>query len=290
MGSINLEMNLRAIMASQTASFPSGATTPMQSETSASSMGTFAGAVLALENVHNLRDLGGLQSRDGRRVSAGRLFRSGNPAKASGADIARLRPLGLDLVIDFRASGEKSAEERGFAEHFNWLALPVMEGNMSMSDLLPRLRVSTPQDMVDFMLQVYRDFPVKHQSAFGRFMKEAEAGQTLLYHCSAGKDRTGFATFLLLSALDVVPETILANYLESNSWNQKLIQDLLVRLEALDVSPEAAMPLLEVRAEYLNASIQAIEQEWGGTTDFLREVLSVNVSRLQENYLEVDPG
>lgn len=57
----------------------------------------------AFENIHNLRDRGGLRSRDGRRVRSGRLFRSGNPAMASAADIARLRTLGLDAVVDFRS-------------------------------------------------------------------------------------------------------------------------------------------------------------------------------------------
>lgn len=136
------------------------------------------------------------------------------------------------------------------------------------------------------MLQVYRDFPIKHRSAFSRFMKEAEAGRTLLYHCSTGKDRAGFATFLLLSALGVARETILANYLESNHWNQHLIHGLISRFGPLGISPEVAMPLLEVRAGYLEASIQTIEQEWGSTTRFLSEALAIDVQRLQAFYLE----
>ena len=63
--------------------------------------------------------------------------------------------------------------------------------SMSMSELLPRLRSARRQEMDDFVLQLYRDFPIKHQSAFGSFMKEAEAGRTLLYHCSTGKEGPG---------------------------------------------------------------------------------------------------
>jgi protein-tyrosine phosphatase len=277
-------------MTNQIASLLSGAAAPALLETGTTSAGTLTGTALPLENVHNLRDLGGLHSRDGRRVRVGRLFRSGNPGMASKADIARLRSLGLDVVIDFRAPEEKSVEECGFADTFSCLALPVLEGSMSLNELVPRLRAATRQDMDDFMLQVYRDFPVKHQSAFGRFMMEAEGGRTLLYHCSAGKDRTGFATMLLLSALDVAPDTILANYLESNHWNQRLILGLLARLESLDISPEVAMPLLQVRTGYLQASLQTIELEWGSIANFLREALSVDVRRLQANYLEEGVG
>jgi protein-tyrosine phosphatase len=273
-------------MTSQIASLLSEVTDQSPAETSLASEPALTTTALHFENIHNLRDLGGLRSRDGRRVRTNRLFRSGNPGMASAADIESLRTLGLDVVIDFRASEEKSAEESRFATAFNWIALPVLEGSMSMNELVPRLRTSTRQDMDDFMLQVYRDFPIKHRSAFSKFMKEAETGSTLLYHCSTGKDRAGFATFLLLSALDVEPETILANYLESNHWNRRLIQGLQTRLGSLGISPEVAMPLLEVRAGYLHASLQTIEQEWGSTARFLSEALEVNVQRLQAHYLD----
>ena len=274
-------------MANQIASLLSGVTTSEFLATNPGSEAALTGTALPLENVNNLRDLGGLRSRDGRRVRMNRLFRSGNPGMASAADIERLQTLELDVVIDFRAPEEKSEEESGFAKTFNWVALPVLEGSMDMNELVPRLRASTRQDMDEFMLQVYRDFPAKHLSTFAKFMKEAEAGRALLYHCSTGKDRAGFATFLLLSALDVASDTILANYLESNHWNQRLIQGLLARLGPLGISPEVAMPLLEVRVGYLQASIQTIEREWGSTTGFLSEALAVDVLRLQAHYLEV---
>ncbi|WP_250504019.1 tyrosine-protein phosphatase [Caballeronia sp. AZ7_KS35] len=227
-----------------------------------------------------------LQSRDGRRVRAGRLFRSGNPGMASVADIARLQALGLDEVIDFRSPEEKSTDESGFAHAFNWVALPVLEGSMTMNELVTRLQNATRQEMDDFLLQVYRDFPIKHQSAFGQFMRKAETGRALLYHCSTGKDGAGFATFLLLSALDVAPDTILADYLESNSWNWRLVQGLLARVEALGISPEVAMPLLRVRSGYLQASLQTIEQEWGSTARFLREGLGIDVQLVRARYLQ----
>lgn len=273
-------------MSSQISSLLSGVTSHEFHEGESSSE---AGSSLALprfDNIHNLRDLGGLHSRDGRRVRAGRLFRSGNPGMARAADIARLQTLGLDEVIDFRSPEEKSPDESGFANAFNWSALPVMDGSMNMSELVPRLRSATRQEMDDFMLQVYRDFPIKHQSPFGTFMKEAETGRALLYHCSTGKDRAGFATFLLLSALDVAPDAILANYLESNHWNQRLVQGLRARVEALGISPDVAMPLLEVRSGYLQASLQTIEQEWGSTARFLSEALAVDVEHVREHYLE----
>lgn len=273
-------------MSNQLSSFLSGAATSESPQTSQVFNAAPTSSLPLFDNIHNLRDLGGLRSRDGRRVRMGRLFRSGNPGMASAVDLARLQTLGVDDVIDFRSSEEKSVDESSFANAFNCLALPVLEGSMSMNELVPRLRSATRQEMDDFMLQIYRDFPLKHRSAFGSFMKMAETGRSLLFHCSTGKDRAGFATFLLLSALDVEPDDIQTNFLESNYWNRRLVQGLIARLETLGISPEVAMPLLEVRSGYLQASVRTIEREWGDTMRFLSEELAVDVQLVREHYLE----
>lgn len=82
------------------------------------------------------------------------------------------------------------------------------------------------------------------------------------------------------------PDAILANFLESNHWNWRLIQGLLGRIESLGISPDVAMSLLEVRSGYLQTSIQTIEQEWGSTAQFLSEVLGIDVQRVREHYLD----
>ncbi len=244
------------------------------------------GSELQLETVSNARDLGGLAGAGGRRVRHGRLYRSGNPALACGADIERLQGLGLDAVVDFRSPDEKSADEAPFGQRFNWIAMPVLEGSMAMDVLMPRLRESTPEDVDAFMLEVYRDFPVRYRQVFGDFMRNAQAGKTLLYHCTAGKDRTGFASLLLLSALGVGQDDILANYLESNQRNARFNTQALERIAQFGIRPEVMMPLLEVRASYLEASMQAIEAGYGDMGRYLSEGLGVDVTGIRGYYLE----
>jgi protein-tyrosine phosphatase len=246
----------------------------------------FTCQALPFESIHNLRDLGGLPTMDGRRVRVGRLFRSANPGGVSADEMARLRELGLEVVVDFRSSDEKSAEESDFAEAFNWQALPVLEGSMSLKELVPLLARSTPQEVEGFMRKAYGDFPIRHREAFAAFMREAEAGRTMLFHCTTGKDRTGFAALLLLAALGVPQEIILANYLESNHWNQRLIQAYLARFAQHGVKAELAMPLLEVQASYLQASLDVIGQEWGSVARYVQQALGVDPQRLQTHYLE----
>src|SRR5262249_738295 len=162
------------------------------------------------------------------------------------------------VVVDFRSPGEKSPAEAAFGDRFNWVAVPVLEGSMAMDMLMPRLRDSTPAEVDAFMLGVYRDFPVRYREAFGGFMQTAQSGKTLLFHCTAGKDRTGFASLLLLTALGVGQDDILANYLESNRRNQRFNEQALAQVERFGIRPEVMMPLLEVRASYLDASVRTI--------------------------------
>ena len=241
---------------------------------------------LDLESIANARDLGGLTGHAGRHIRHNKLYRSANPALACAADLDKLHALALDIVVDFRSTGEKSAAESAFGQRFQWLAVPVLDGTMSMDVLLPRLKASTAAQMHGFMLDVYRDFPVRYRDAFGTFMRHAEAGKTLYYHCTASKDRTGFASLLLLSALGVSQDDIAANYLESNHWNQRFNEKMLAGVGQIGVSPEAMLPLLEVRPEYIEASMDAITGTYGSVERFLADELGVDIDRLRGHYLE----
>lgn len=241
---------------------------------------------LALDSVHNARDLGGLTGANGRRLREGKLFRSGSPGRASAADIEFLSGLGLEAVIDFRADTEKAQDEAHFGQRFTWIASPVLDGNMAMAVLLPKLRESTQAAVSAMMVDIYRDFPARYQAPFGSFLQTAASGKTLLFHCTAGKDRTGFASLLLLSALGVSQDDIVANYLESNHWNARFFQEILAKSAERGVRDDVMMPLLEVAPAYLDASMHAIDQAFGGMDRYLRDVLNVDVDALREHYLE----
>lgn len=241
---------------------------------------------LDLETIANARDLGGLIGHDGRRVRLNKLYRSANPALGCAADLDKLHALRIDIVVDFRSPGEKSPAESAFGERFQWLAVPVLDGTMAMDVLMPRLRTSSASQMHGFMLDVYRDFPVRYRDAFGAFLRHAEAGKTLLYHCTAGKDRTGFASLLLLGALGVAQDDIVSNYLESNHWNRRFNEGVLAGIDKAGVSPDVMKPLLDVRPEYLEASMDAITQTYGSIDRFVGGQLGVDIARLRAHYLE----
>jgi protein-tyrosine phosphatase len=240
---------------------------------------------ISFEAIKNMRDLGGYLAAGGRRIMPGRLLRGANPGMASAADISKLKGYRLDVVLDFRTEAEKHAAETAFASSFNWIAEPVMVGNLSQELMLSLLQSGNPERSRQFMIDFYRAFPVRYQAQFRRFLKLAEQNNTMLYHCTAGKDRTGFASALLLAALGVDRATIIANYLESNRYNAAANAQVLAKLFKAELAPELIAPLLTVEAAYMEASLALIEEEYEGMDCYLRQVLDIDVERIRRNYL-----
>ncbi|MFM0153453.1 tyrosine-protein phosphatase [Paraburkholderia sediminicola] len=243
-----------------------------------------------MEKIQNTRDLAGLTTPDGQQIQPGRLYRSGNPAFATPADIEKLKAMHLDVVLDFRAASEKKPAEQAFASQFPWQADPVLAGNLSPEAIIPMLKRSTPAQMHQFMVSLYRQFPSDYQPQFGRFLKLAEEDKTILYHCTAGKDRTGFATVLLLSALGVDRATVIANYLESNRYNATGNAQATAQLQKIGIAPDVLAPLLAVDPDYIGAAMEVIDQQYGGMQHYLVDVLHVNTAKIRQNYLEATPS
>jgi protein-tyrosine phosphatase len=241
---------------------------------------------IPLEKIQNTRDLSGIETSDNRRITPHRLYRSGNPSSASPSDIEKLKSMHLDVILDFRAASEKKPAEAKFAEQFPWQPDPVLAGNLAPESIIPMLKSSTPAQTRDFMISLYKQFPTSYQPQFTRFLKLAENNQTILYHCTAGKDRTGFATVLLLSALGIDRATTIANYLESNRYNAAVNAQVTAQLQKIGVAPDVLAPLLAVDPDYIGAAMEVIDQQYGGMQHYLVDVLHVNVEKIRANYLD----
>lgn len=109
------------------------------------------------------------------------------------------------------------------------------------------------------MLTFYRDFPLQYQAEYQRFLQMVEQNHNVLYHCTAGKDGTGFTSLLLLSALGIDRSTIIADYLESNRNNPTSDRHLQEQIKKFGISDKMLLPLLVVEAAYLDAAQQVID-------------------------------
>lgn len=173
-------------------------------------------APIRLEGAFNFRDLGGLATRDGRRIRPGLLFRSDTLQALTAADVAILRnDLGLGLIVDLRLADEVAGEGRGpiaawpDVRHLNApMAMASIEG-VAADAVMPLLYRSC----------LASDSMVRAIEAVAR-----HAGTPTLFHCAAGKDRTGLVAAMLLSLAGVDDEAIIADYLQSASAMPRIIE------------------------------------------------------------------
>jgi protein-tyrosine phosphatase len=249
-----------------------------------------------MQGTPNLRDVGGYPAADGRRVKWGHLFRSGQLSSLSDEDVARLAHLRLDLVCDFRREEEQTMDPSRLPEEatsLRRLSLPITPG--SQAEMMTAAW-SAPLDraaMFDFMLDINRDLALRQGEAFRAMfaaLLAAEDGR-MLVHCAAGKDRTGFAIALILLALGVPDEVVMADYLLSARYfsPQAEIDRLRQKYQMESLAAEAILPMLEVHPQYLAAALDAIRQRYPDIHAYLEAELGVGpdeVVELRRRYLD----
>ncbi|NSW52505.1 MAG: tyrosine-protein phosphatase [Anaerolineae bacterium] len=249
---------------------------------------------LPLRSINNLRDLGGYPAADGKTVRRGLLYRSGHLGKVSRGDAAKLAALQLHTVIDFRSAEEKQRHpDRLPAGHaIRVLELPILdEGNAAMMQDMRRRYEQNDFDGLDtvaVMAHTYRQFPLDFHDAYRQFVQAVlEAnGQPVLWHCTAGKDRAGFAAALLLRLLGAEYAVIEQDYLLSGKYIHPDRQLMVMILLTKGPRPVRLMrPLWQVRAAWLRGAFAAIDEHWGSFDTFTRQALGLSaedVARLQE--------
>ncbi|MCW3475583.1 tyrosine-protein phosphatase [Limobrevibacterium gyesilva] len=239
---------------------------------------------LPLQGASNVRDLGGWPAAGGRRVRFGRVFRAAALSGLTQADAAVLAATGLGTVCDLRGEKERQkAPSRlpGVTTH----ALSIEPSlGASLRDIAAR-RTATGADVMMLMRRAYTAYALewahRYQAMFALLL--AEDAPPLLFHCSAGKDRTGFGAALLLTALGVEADAVREDYLATN------------RLWRGDAELAAALPpavadvLLRVHPELLDAAFGAIRESHGTLEAYLEQRIGVDAGRraaLQARLLE----
>ena len=240
-----------------------------------------------LLGVRNFRDIGGLGTTDGRRIRHGVVFRSGHFGAATPEDLRVLQNLDLER-IDLRTSAEIALEdepggarpasvgvEYASIDDAMWLA--VRTGDLDRID--PAL---TAVGSEQAMLRLYRG-SIAHNVGLYRswFDRLSRATTPVVVHCSAGKDRTGWAIATLLTVLGVADDQIMADYTASSDPDrQYVIRDRAGNPVTPTVAQAAVIaPLNEARPHYLNAAWAEVATHWGGHETYLGVALGLDAAR-----------
>ena len=242
---------------------------------------------LNLTGATNFRDLGGYAGQDGRLVRWRRLFRSDHLGALTPDDQATLIRLGLSRAFDFRGVAERAAvpyELQGVASYSLAIEPTVVQ---RMKELLESGHQLTAQDTVGLMQQTYRAFVHDNAPRFAElFTHLLESDAPLVFHCTAGKDRTGFAAAFILLALGVPRPVVMQDYLLTNDFfRMPHAPSGLVPQDVLDV-------LWRVQEDFLDAALLVVDTDYGGVPNFLEKALGLGPherERLATLYLQARP-
>ena len=239
---------------------------------------------LSLQGGRNFRDIGGYQGHDGRTVRWRKLFRSAHLADLTHTDISALSGLGLRRVCDLRGVEERALAVCAIPDaHVH--SLPIEPTIVQrLNNLREAGHALSVDDTVNLMRQTYRGFVENETTQFAMLFEHLLASdEPVVFHCTAGKDRTGFAAAMILSALGVGRDTVLQDYLLTNEVMPS------ETAERAGVPPEIVAIYYRVREAFLAASFEALEAGFGSVEGYLRNGLGLTTERrerLATLYLE----
>jgi protein-tyrosine phosphatase len=241
--------------------------------------------LVPLDGPANFRDLGGYETDHGRRVRSGRVFRSDSLSFMSEDDVRHVTEvLGLRTVIDLRAGKEVEQFSHGPLE-----SLPVTVWHMPIVDETRRDASAWSSSEVVALDDLYLMMLERFGDRFVAVLEIIAAGDTqpVVFHCAAGKDRTGLVAMLLLGILGVDPEIIAADYAVTDARMPVLLERHRARA-ARGVTAEVAQQKWAVDAAAMRAVVDRLVAQHGSIEGYVRAhgIAPDSLARLRESLLE----
>ncbi len=268
---------------------------------------------IGLTSVGNARELGGYQTADGRTVKRGVFLRTAKLSEAAEADIQRLcEDYRMSVVLDLRTTDEIEAEPDPEIPGVRNLHLGVMDETLfeekgegsareddedfEASDKIDRIIIAIREGLVTDQMYVEFLSGEAGKAAYAQMFREIidlPEGEALLFHCSQGKDRTGCAAMLILSALGVDEGTILEDFILTNSFNAELIDSERRMLEERGYEGDELEKLMTamdaVNPRYMLNALDWMKENYGSALGYITQELGVSeaeIEQLRNKYLE----
>ena len=243
---------------------------------------------MTIDSVANFRGVAGLPVTGGGVTTDGVLYRSGALAGLSDADAETLRDLGVRTVIDLRTPAERAQAPNRLPGDARCLELPLLEGSMS-----PEVFHALDNDLTRLptLADLYTDMLADGGAVFAEVARTvARADGAVLVHCTAGKDRTGVASALLLDAVGTGRDAVVANYAESGShlsgaWAERMLAGL--AHTGIPATPEILALAASSPTEAIAAVLDHLDAD-GGASAYLRRhgVTDADLDLLREKLVQ----
>ena len=246
---------------------------------------------VVLQGAANFRDLGGYTTKDGHHVKWNEIYRSADMSKLTDADLAVLKDRKITYDVDLRGIKEAAGAPDKMNPGTDYTLCPA-GSNSSMNDWMKSI-VSAKGKAGDSLMIVYYSkidsLPARYQPFFDKLIN-LPSNQALVFHCTAGKDRTGIGAALLLYALGVPYETIMQDYLASNYYrkaeNAKMVSQM---VKFMHIDEQVATSMASVNKEDLDTTFNAIIKQYGSIDKFLRTKIGLDdkkIALLKSKFLE----
>jgi hypothetical protein len=243
--------------------------------------------LLPLAGAFNFRDLGGYPTDDGRRTRWGRVFRSDTLGELTDEDLDVLRGLGLATVVDLRTAAEVERDGRvHLGDHgLDYVNLSVLPKEGGESAAAP----SGDADLSERYLWYLQAGRVPLTTALA--MVADPGAHPLVFHCTAGKDRTGVLSALVLSCLGVTREAVVDDYVQTAARLDLILQRLRRHPVYGPAVGEAPPGRFRVEAATMERFLSGLDSRFGGAAAWARSagVPPATLAALAEAMLDDDP-
>ena len=242
------------------------------------------------EGTDNFRDLGGYPTQDGRQVRWGLFYRSGHLHDLTRNDLNSFSDLEINLVCDFRSPGEKAEEPDRYPEDRppRVAALEIWDPSFTSEGFREKIESGDigGMDLGEILVEGNRLFATKFSPLYAEMFELIQDPENLpvLVHCTAGKDRAGFASALILRVLGVPLEVIFDDFLLTNFYTADRIDRAVLITQAatlFQVDADQLRSVMGVERRFLQAAFDAIEQEYGTFERYRREALGISDEELE---------
>jgi len=247
------------------------------------------GRSLGVASVPNLRDLGGYETGDGATVAVGLVYRSNQLSGISPDDMEKLAELKLAGAYDLRTAPEREARPEELPPGVNYVVLDVLADAPGAGPAMLERLMQNPEEAnaalgagkaEEGFQDSYRQF-VSLPSAKSEFRKlfvalGDEDKLPALFHCTTGKDRTGWAAAAFLTLLGVSKDQVMEDYLRSNDYILPAYQEVIDAFVAAGGEERIPLAILGVRQEYLDAAFEEMETQYGTIENYFSEGLGID--------------
>ena len=240
---------------------------------------------IPLEGLSNFRDLGGYETKSGTAIKWGRIFRSDTLAGLSDNDIRTVERLGVVAACDLRYGDERRNEPSRLLDHPEIEVMELGFDERPGESFLDSLQAfeDAADAARDYLLDNYSQYPFLYAKAYRRIFDLLLDGDRIVIHCTAGKDRAGLASAMVLRTLGVPEETVLADYLLTNEyWDRG-------GRERPGMDPQTVAMIFSAREDYFRAAFDAVSARYPSLQEYLQRAVgltSIEHAQLHHMYLE----